>query len=104
MDKEIKTNNFRNMLIEVIHILDNIDSRKMDDIAADLFNPWESGKNDKISNFEGLPNNQYHQKLRDNLYLVGGFSSAGVIESIRKLMNLYNIDENQFVFYLRVSE
>lgn len=100
MDKEITVPNFRQMLIEVIQILDSIDSNRMDDVARELFNPWE-GRNDKLSNSENLNKDTYHTKIRDNLYLVGGFSSGGVIESIRKLMNIYGIEENNFKFYLR---
>ncbi len=91
MEKEIPVKTFKQILIETIQILDLIDSNKMDAIAENIFNPWD-GARDKISNDSNLnkelASKEGFEKIRDNLYLVGGFSSAGVIESVRKLMML----------------
>lgn len=103
MDHEIKVDTYRGMLIGIIEHLDSFNSNLMDDIARNLFNPWDEGKNDQLVNKSMLENAKYQTKIRDDLYLVGGFSAVGCIESIKKLMKTYQIDDNNFVFYTKVQ-
>jgi len=103
MDYEIKVDTYRGMLVNVIEILDTIDSKKMDNIAVNIFNPWEEGSKDKLVNESKFDKSSYHTKIRDNLYLVGGFSAVNCIKSIKRLMNYYNVDENKFLFYIKIS-
>ncbi|BCR36679.1 DUF262 domain-containing protein [Mariniplasma anaerobium] len=104
MDHEYKQDTYKNMLINIIDILDSMDSKIMDDIAKDLFNPWKDGTLDKIANNTNNAGNRTLHKFREDLYLVGGFSSGGVIYSIKKLMEYYDIPIQQFIFYTRVKE
>ena len=102
MDFEIKMDTYRGMLVRVIEILDNIDSRMMDDIAENIFSPWDDGNKDKLVNDSKIDKDQYHTKIRDNLYLSGGFSAAECIESIKRLMKHYNVDQGLFLFYTKI--
>jgi hypothetical protein len=104
MEHEYKLDTYKNMLVSIIEILDSMDSKIMDDIAKNLFNPWKDGTLDKLANNINGSGKRTIHKFRDNLYLIGGFSSVGVIYSIRKLMEYYDIPSQQFVFYTRAKD
>lgn len=101
LDIERKKDTFRWMLIDIIKELDSIDSRIMDDIAKDFFNPWPEGRKDLLTNCK--PEDSKSYKFRDNLYLIGYLSAPGCIYSIRKLMDIYGISKELFLFYTKVD-
>jgi uncharacterized protein DUF1524 len=103
MDIERRPGSYKGVLVEIIQTLDSIDSKVMDDIAKNLFNPWEDGSNDRLATTsEG--NLKRHVIIRENLYLLGSFSAAGCIFSIKKLMDIYNIDQKDFIYYVRIQD
>ena len=104
MDVEHRIKSYKLMLIEIIQTLDNVDSKIMDDIANDIFNPWPDSKYDRLSYTVEHAGNRTIVKIRDNLYLIGGFSGVECIYSIKKLMTYYNISEDQFLFYTRKQD
>ena len=79
-----------------------MDSKLMTDIAKNLFNPW-GGTNDRISTTNEA-NTKRFVEIREGLYLLGSFSAAACIFSIKKLMQRYQINENLFLYYVKQSE
>lgn len=102
MEVERKKDTFRWMLIDVIKELDAMDSRIMDDVAKNFFNPWPVGRKDILT--DQKPEKLKNFKIRDHLYLVGYLTAPGCVYSIRKLMDLYSIPKEQFVFYTKVEK
>lgn len=102
MDIERRPGSYKGMLVEIIKTLDSIDTKLMTDIANDFFNPWEDGTSDILATSEA--NNKTFVKIREGLYLIGSFSAAGCIFSIKKLMNHYQINEKLFLYYVKQTE
>ncbi|MCK9544569.1 MAG: DUF262 domain-containing HNH endonuclease family protein [Novosphingobium sp.] len=103
MDVEMKETSYRSMLLKIIEILDSRDKKIMNDIASKLFNPWEEGTVDVITNHMPENSSKYIHRIRDSLYLVGGLSAPGCIYSIRKLMDNYSISQENFLFYTKTD-
>jgi hypothetical protein len=75
----------------------------MTDIASTTFNPWEDGTNDRLS-ITNEANTKTFVEIRESLYLLGTFSAAACIFSIKKLMQLYQINEKSFLYYVKQIE
>lgn len=103
MDIERRPGSYKGMLVEIIKTLDQLDSKLMTDIASTTFNPWEDGTNDRLSTTNEA-NTKTFVKIREGLYLLGTFSAAACIFSIKKLMKHYQIDEKLFLYYVKQSE
>jgi len=103
MDREIRIDSYRGMLIRVIEELDGIDSKLMDDVAASLFLPRDKGEHDRLVNEHNLDPTKRQTKIRDGLYLSGYLKLQGTIASIKKLMYIFGIDEAKFLFYTKIS-
>ena len=103
MDIERRPGSYKGMLVEIIKTLDQLDSKLMTDIAATTFNPWEDGTNDRLSTTNEA-NTKTFVEIREGLYLLGTFSAAACIFSIKKLMQHYQINEKLFLYYVKKSE
>lgn len=103
MDIERRPGSYKGMLVEIIKTLDQLDSKLMTDIAATTFNPWEDGTNDRLSTTNEA-NTKTFVEIREGLYLLGTFSAAACIFSIKKLMQHYQITEKLFLYYVKKSE
>ena len=103
MDIERRPGSYKGMLVEIIKTLDQLDSKLMTDIASTTFNPWEDGTNDRLSTTNEA-NTKTFVEIREGLYLLGTFSAAACIFSIKKLMQHYQINEKLFLYYVKQAE
>jgi hypothetical protein len=103
MDIERRPGSYKGMLVEIIKTLDQLDSKMMTDIASTTFNPWEDGTNDRLS-ITNEANTKTFVEIRESLYLLGTFSAAACIFSIKKLMQHYQINEKSFLYYVKQTE